>query len=78
MKLFTIGHSNHSIESFLSLLQKHQITPVADVRSSPYSKYLPHFNQKNMKQYLQETKISYIFLGKELGARTNNLRKNNI
>ena len=72
MKLFTIGHSNHSIESFLSLLQKHQITAVADVRSSPYSKYLPHFNQKNMKQYLQEINILYIFLGKELGARTNN------
>ncbi|MGD1716545.1 DUF488 family protein [Dapis sp. BLCC M172] len=73
IKLFTIGHSNHSIESFLSLLQKHQITAVADVRSSPYSKYLPHFSQKNIQQYLQETNISYIFLGKELGARTNNL-----
>ena len=73
MKLFTIGHSNHSIESFLSLLQKHQITAIADVRSYPYSNYLPHFNQKNIQQYLHKTNISYIFLGKELGARTNNL-----
>ncbi|WP_307785848.1 DUF488 family protein [Okeania sp. KiyG1] len=61
MKLFTIGHSNHSIESFLSLLQKHQITALADVRSYPYSNYLPHFHQKNIKQYLQKINISYIF-----------------
>ncbi|MEB3343421.1 DUF488 domain-containing protein [Okeania sp.] len=73
MKLFTVGHSNHSIEFFLSLLQKHQITTVADVRSFPYSKYSPHFNQKNIQQSLQEINISYIFLGKELGARTNDL-----
>lgn len=73
MKLFTIGHSNHSIEFFLSLLQKHEISAVADVRSHPYSRYSPHFNQKNLKKYLQESNIYYVFLGKELGARTKNL-----
>lgn len=73
MKLFTVGHSNHSIEFFLSLLQKHQVTTLADVRSYPYSKYSPHFSQKNIQQYLQEINISYIFLGKELGAKTNDL-----
>ncbi len=72
MKLFTIGHSNHSIEEFITLLQKHDITAVADVRSHPYSKYLPHFNQKLLKASLSETGIRYVFLGKELGARSNN------
>ncbi|WP_228057309.1 DUF488 domain-containing protein [Tychonema sp. LEGE 07203] len=32
MELFTIGHSNLSIEAFVLLLHKHGITAVADVR----------------------------------------------
>jgi len=67
--LFTIGHSNHSRESFLALLQQHSITAIADVRSHPYSKYLPHFNQKILEKYLKKHDIAYVFLGKELGAR---------
>jgi uncharacterized protein (DUF488 family) len=31
-QVFTIGHSNHSIEAFIALLQQHGITAVADVR----------------------------------------------
>ena len=72
MKLFTVGHSNHTIEEFITLLQKHGVTAVADVRSHPYSKYLPHFNQKLLKASLSDAGIRYVFLGKELGARSNN------
>ena len=72
MKLFTVGHSNHIIEDFITLLQKHGVTAVADVRSHPYSKYLPHFNQKLLKASLLDVGIRYVFLGKELGARSNN------
>ncbi len=69
MELFTIGHSNHSIEAFISLLQQHGITAVADVRSHPYSRYLPHFSQSALKTALLNAGIKYVFLGKELGAR---------
>lgn len=69
MELFTIGHSNHSIEAFISLLQQHGITAVADVRSHPYSRYLPHFSQSALKPALLNAEIKYVFLGKELGAR---------
>ena len=72
MKLFTIGHSNHSIEDFISLLQNHGVTAVADVRSHPYSKYLPHFSQKLFKKSLLDAGIRYVFLGQELGARSSN------
>ena len=67
--LFTIGHSNHSLEAFLTLLKQHNITALADVRSQPYSRYLSHFNQPNLKLTLMEAKIKYVFLGKELGGR---------
>ena len=31
--LYTIGHSNHSIEKFLSLLKQYNIERIVDVRS---------------------------------------------
>ncbi|MEB3232696.1 MAG: DUF488 domain-containing protein [Leptolyngbyaceae bacterium] len=67
--IFTIGHSNHSLDAFLSLLQQHEINALADVRSAPYSRYLPHFNQKALQAYLPKAAIRYVFLGQELGAR---------
>jgi len=73
MELFTIGHSNLSIEAFILLLQKHGITAVADVRSQPFSRYLPHFNQSEIKASLSAAGIQYVFLGKELGARPEDL-----
>ena len=71
-KLFTIGHSNLSLEEFVGLLKKHEITALADVRSHPYSRYLPHFNLAALKSALPNAGISYVFLGRELGARPDN------
>jgi len=47
MNVFTIGHSNHTIEAFIALLEQHGVTAISDVRSHPYSRYLPHFNQRH-------------------------------
>lgn len=69
MKTFTIGHSNHTIESFIELLQKHDVTALADVRSSPYSRRFPQFNQSNLKAALKTVNIAYVPLGDNLGAR---------
>ncbi len=67
--LFTIGHSNHSLDRFLELLGRHQIEVIADVRSSPYSGRNPHFNQASLKAAVERAGIAYVYLGKELGAR---------
>lgn len=72
MKIFTIGHSNHSIEKFIDLLKQHQISAIADVRSTPYSRYNQQYNQEKLKHELRRNNISYSFLGKELGARSDN------
>ncbi|MFN8550744.1 MAG: DUF488 domain-containing protein [Candidatus Obscuribacterales bacterium] len=68
-KIFTIGHSNHTIEHFLSLLEKHHIDVLVDTRSSPFSKFSPQFNQQNLKLFVQETGKKYLFLGLELGGK---------
>ena len=68
-KVFTIGHSNHSLERFLALLAKHGVTAVADVRSAPYSRFRPHFNRDALAAALMARGIGYAFLGRELGGR---------
>jgi uncharacterized protein (DUF488 family) len=68
--IYTIGHSNHTIDHFLDLLSLHQITAVADVRSSPYSRHNPQLNRETLKQSLARRDIRYVFLGEELGARS--------
>lgn len=72
-QLFTVGHSNLSIEDFISLLCKYKVNAIADVRSHPYSGYLPHFNRDLLKFELLKAKIKYVFLGEELGARPKDL-----
>ncbi|MDJ0845337.1 DUF488 domain-containing protein [Crocosphaera sp.] len=67
--LFTIGHSNLDIKNFISFLNKHNVTALADVRSSPYSRYVSQFNRENLKNSLLNVGIKYVFLGEELGAR---------
>ena len=68
--IFTIGHSTHTIEKFVGLLRQHGVTAVADVRSVPYSRMQPQFNRENLKGALKGSGIAYVFLGKELGARS--------
>ncbi|MEJ1961895.1 MAG: DUF488 domain-containing protein [Gammaproteobacteria bacterium] len=70
LMIYTIGHSNHMIERFLDLLSFHQITVLADVRSTPYSRRNPQFNREKLKQALAEREIGYVALGEELGARS--------
>jgi uncharacterized protein (DUF488 family) len=67
--LFTIGHSNHSQEALLAVLKQHEIDVLVDVRSSPYSRYSPHFNLEALKAAVNAEGIEYWFLGQELGGR---------
>jgi uncharacterized protein (DUF488 family) len=68
--VYTIGHSNQSLERFVSLLSTHEVTAVGDVRSHPYSTANPQFDRETLAVALESLKIAYVYLGKELGART--------
>ena len=68
--ILTIGHSTHPIEVFVSLLQNHGVTAIADVRSTPASRFNPQFNRDALKRSLATIGIEYVFLGNELGARS--------
>lgn len=65
--IWTIGHSNRSINAFLELLKEHNIQVLVDVRSFPTSK-IEHFKRENMEKWLSREGIEYIWLGRELGG----------
>lgn len=67
--LFTVGHSNQTSEDFLALLARHGIEALVDVRSAPYSRYVPHFNKRELQQAIQDAGLRYVYLGRELGGR---------
>jgi uncharacterized protein (DUF488 family) len=67
--LFTIGHSNQSLGAFLDLLQQHRIEAVADVRTVPRSRYVPHFSAGPLREALAGRGIAYHPMGRELGGR---------
>ena len=67
--LFTIGHSNHSIEAFVRLLLVYNIAQVVDVRSFPSSRFSPQFNGQALKDALAAVGIDYIYAGQQLGGR---------
>ena len=69
MKLFTIGHSNHSIEKFIRLIEYNGIMSLVDVRTAPYSRYNPQFNKENLENILSDHYIEYAFAGNYLGGR---------
>ena len=68
--VLTIGHSTHALEAFVALLQQHDVTAVADVRSAPYSRFNPQFNREPFAEALGEAGIRYVYLGDELGGRS--------
>ncbi len=67
--VFTIGHSNHPLEKFLALLERHGVNQAVDVRSTPFSRFAPQFNRKNLAVQLGRARMEYAFLGPELGGR---------
>lgn len=67
--LYTIGHGNRKSEDFLSLLKEFGIEYLIDVRSQPYSKFNPQFNQNELKFFLERNGIKYVFMGDNIGGR---------
>jgi uncharacterized protein (DUF488 family) len=69
MKLYTIGHSNHPADKFIHLLNERSISLLADVRSTPYSRFNPHFNKNALLAFLSANGTQYAYMGDRLGGR---------
>lgn len=69
-RILTIGHSTHEFEVFVGLLKEHGVTALGDVRSSPYSRMYPQYGREALEKALKKQGIGYVFLGRDLGARS--------
>ena len=69
--VLTIGHSTHALAVFVDLLNRNGVSAVADVRAAPYSRFNPQFNRESLAGSLDAHGIAYVFLGSELGGRSN-------
>ena len=65
----TIGHSNHPIERFVSLLKAGAVERLVDVRSMPWSRRFPQFGRERLAQSLAEAGIDYVWEGEALGGK---------
>jgi len=67
--LYSIGHSNRTLEQFISLLKAHAVKQVVDVRTIPKSRHNPQFNKEDLARRLRNTKIGYRHMKKLGGLR---------
>ena len=69
MDIYTIGHSNYSMEKLIQMLRYYNIDTVVDIRGTPYSKYNVHFDKERIKYSLTKAGFIYIYMAKELAAK---------
>jgi uncharacterized protein (DUF488 family) len=67
-ELLTIGHSNRSLEDFLSLLAAHRVARLVDIRRFPASRRHPHFRKDALAPTLADAGIDYVWM-EDLGGR---------
>lgn len=68
-RIFTIGHGNASLQEFERLLTVHGIATIVDVRSTPYSRYAPHFHRSTLSESTAAAGFGYRWMGDRLGGQ---------
>ena len=67
-RIWTVGHSNKTLDEFLGILKAHSVGRVIDVRRYPASRKWPHFNAGSLERSLREAGIDYA-AAPEMGGR---------
>lgn len=70
LPFYTIGHSTHTIEEFIILLQTCEIELVIDIRTVPKSRTNPQYNKEELPASLLAFGLEYIYIN-ELGGFRN-------
>lgn len=70
--LYSIGHGQKTLDEFISELKSFDIQFLVDVRTSPFSKWAPYFNQGIIENWLNTAHIKYTYMGNFIGGRPQN------
>jgi uncharacterized protein (DUF488 family) len=62
----------YPIDQFITSLQSIGINLIIDVRSSPYSRFNPHFNREKLEKSLMMSNVGYRYMGDKIGGRQSN------
>ena len=60
--MFTLGHSNRDLPTFLALIAQHDISAVVDVRRVPASRRHPHFARESLETAITRAGVSYVWM----------------
>lgn len=66
-RVFTIGHSNRTLEDFIGLLKAHSVQTLVDVRTIPRSRHNPQFNIETLPKEMEKEGMGYVHM-KGLGG----------
>jgi uncharacterized protein (DUF488 family) len=69
VRIYSVGHSNLRANDFVSLLRDAGIAALADVRRQPGSRRFPWFSRGPLAASLEETGVTYLWVGEGLGGR---------
>jgi uncharacterized protein (DUF488 family) len=69
LTVFTIGHSTHTFEEFIKIIEKFKIEKIADVRTIPRSRHNPQFNKETLPTNLLSAGIDYMHIAGLGGLR---------
>lgn len=67
--IYTIGHSNRTIDEFIGLLREHGVRLLVDIRTIPKSRHSPQFGQETLAASLADAGIGYRYLAGLGGLR---------
>jgi uncharacterized protein (DUF488 family) len=65
--IWTLGHSNVSLDDFVALARAFDLAALADIRCFPASRRHPHFNRDSLERELPARGIAYRWL-RDLGG----------
>lgn len=69
MDIYTIGHSNYSVERLIDMLRHYNIDCVIDTRGIPYSKYNIQFDKETIRYTLKKEGFIYLFMATEFADK---------
>ena len=67
--IYTIGHSTHPLDEFITMLTNHGVQHLLDVRTVPRSRRNPQFNRETLPDSLEQAHIRYTHMAGLGGLR---------
>lgn len=69
LDIYTLGHSNYSLDRLIEMLNHFHINCVVDIRGTPYSKYNVQFDKEAIQYSLRKAGFTYLYMAEEFAAK---------